>query len=59
MTVQKKNIERLLKERAVDSVISCARAREIAEELGVPYRDVGKAADTLKIKIKNCELGCF
>ncbi|MFO0751871.1 MAG: hypothetical protein U0411_00915 [Thermodesulfovibrionales bacterium] len=58
MTVQKKSIEQLLKERAADNVISCARARGIAEELGVPYREVGKAADALRIKIKNGELGC-
>ncbi|MBZ0156747.1 MAG: hypothetical protein K8I29_11145 [Alphaproteobacteria bacterium] len=59
MIVQKKSIEQLLKERAAGGTLSCARARKIAEELGVPYREVGKAADMLRIKIKNCELGCF
>ena len=52
-------IKHLLKVKAVDSGISCASAREIAEELKVPYGEVGKAANELKIKIRNCEFGCF
>ena len=55
----RKNIEKLLKEKAVDGKIACGLARKIAEELGVPYKEVGAAADELNIKIKNCELGCF
>ena len=31
----------------------------LAEKLGVPYHDVGAAANALSIKIKDCELGCF
>jgi len=27
--------------------------------LGIPYADVGAAADELGVKIKNCQLGCF
>jgi hypothetical protein len=56
---KKKEIERLLRERAVDSRLTCTEARIIAEDLNVPYRDIGQAANELKIKIRNCELGCF
>ena len=52
-------IRHSLKEKTVDGRISCAAARKIAEELKVPIGEVGKAADELKIKIRNCELGCF
>ncbi len=52
-------IEQRLKESARDERLSCTLARKIAEELDVPYKEVGEAADRLKIKIKNCELGCF
>lgn len=52
-------IKELLKERATDARLTCHAARQIAEELKVPYSEVGKAANELKIKIKNCELGCF
>ncbi len=39
--------------------ITCARLRKIAEETGVSYKAAGKIADKLKIKIKDCDLGCF
>ncbi|MBI5142399.1 MAG: hypothetical protein HZA20_09465 [Nitrospirae bacterium] len=52
-------LRRRLTEAAVDGRISCARARRIAEELGVSYRDVGAAANGLGLKISACELGCF
>jgi hypothetical protein len=45
--------------RAVDGRLSCAVARNIAEALRLPYKEVGAAANELGIKIKNCELGCF
>jgi len=50
--------ERLLK-IAAEGRITCAAARKIAEELGVGYKEVGAAADELKIKIRDCQLGCF
>lgn len=58
MGIKKKEIEKTLKEQAADG-ITCRDARKIAEEAGVSYRKVGKTANELKIKIKNCELGCF
>jgi hypothetical protein len=45
--------------RAVDRKLPCAAARKIAEDLDIPYSEVGAAADELGIKIKNCQLGCF
>jgi hypothetical protein len=45
--------------KASQGRIECPEARRIAERLSVPYSQVGKAADELKIKIINCELGCF
>jgi LAO/AO transport system kinase len=49
----------LLKERAEDGNISCADAWKIAGELGVPKKDVGRAADEAGVRIQNCQLGCF
>jgi LAO/AO transport system kinase len=59
MIAKKKEIENILKTRSAEGKITCSDARKIAEELGVPYKEVGKTANELKIKIKNCELGCF
>lgn len=58
-TQQKKLIEKLLKEKSNDGKITCSEARKIAEELKVPYIEVGRMANELKIKIRKCELGCF
>jgi hypothetical protein len=48
-----------VKAKAVDGRISCAALRKIAEEFGVHYRKAGESANTLGIKIKSCDLGCF
>ncbi len=54
-----KKVEKRLIESSKEGRISCAIARTIAEDLNVAYKDVGEAANNLKIKIKNCDLGCF
>jgi len=59
MTIKEKDIEKLLRKKSDEGMLTCSEARKIAEELGVPYKEVGKTADKLKIKIKNCELNCF
>ncbi len=52
-------IRLLLNEGSVDGKISCPLARKIARELSVSYKEVGRVADELNIKITDCELGCF
>ena len=48
-----------LKETADKGTIHCAGALNIAREFNVSPRDVGETLDTLKIKIVECQLGCF
>ncbi|MBI4690590.1 MAG: hypothetical protein HY754_10045 [Nitrospirae bacterium] len=55
----KDRVEEEVKKMAVKNKISCEIARAIAEDLGVTYETVGKTADRLKVKITNCQLGCF
>lgn len=57
--INKKDTVKLLLERSVNREISCSDARRIAEQRGLPYREIGRLADDLNIKIRNCELGCF
>ncbi|MBI4824567.1 MAG: hypothetical protein HY805_10125 [Nitrospirae bacterium] len=52
-------IKEVLKEKSSEGRISCAMARQIAETYKVSYGEVGRAADELRIKITDCELGCF
>ncbi|MEW6600058.1 MAG: hypothetical protein AB1499_03730 [Nitrospirota bacterium] len=56
---KQKLLEEQVMKAAKDGKITCARLRRIADERGVPYRQAGKAADRLQIKIKHCDLGCF
>lgn len=39
--------------------LACARAFALADELGVPVAEIGRACDELGIKIFGCQLGCF
>lgn len=48
-----------IKKKTIDGRLPCPIAREIAEKLSVSYKEIGETADELKIKITNCELGCF
>ena len=52
-------LEQRLREEAAKGNLSCAVARKIAAEFGIPPKEVGEAANTLNIKIAGCELGCF
>ncbi len=48
-----------LKEAAREGKIPCAMAQKIAAENHVPMKRVGDLLDELKIKITQCQLGCF
>jgi imidazole glycerol phosphate synthase subunit HisF len=45
--------------KAVDGKITCPVLRKYAEEIGVPFKVAGAAADMAGIRVHNCELGCF
>lgn len=46
-------------ESATDGRLSCSTALKIADEFNLAPREVGRAANLLKIKIVSCQLGCF
>jgi len=48
-----------IKKKAKNNRLPCAIARKIAQKLSVSYREISRVADELKIKITDCELGCF
>lgn len=52
-------IKELLLKKSKNGRIPCPVARNIAKELNVSSKDVGQVANELKIKITDCELGCF
>jgi LAO/AO transport system kinase len=56
---KEKSLAIRIKKAASNGIITCAALRKIAEESGASYSNAGKAADKLKIKVRNCDLGCF
>jgi hypothetical protein len=44
---------------APEGRIACAQAFRLAEELGLSRKDLGELLNELRIKITNCQLGCF
>gem|GEM_PF-230365 len=57
--LKEEEIAAKLKEAAKDGKISCAVAQKIANENKVPMKQVGDLLNKLKIKIAQCQLGCF
>ena len=39
--------------------LSCARAHVLAEDMGVPLKEIGSYCQSHDIKITDCQLGCF
>lgn len=48
-----------VKETAVKRRVSCIMLWRIARQHGVSRPDMGNIAETLKIKVTPCQLGCF
>ncbi len=48
-----------LKEVAKEGKISCAMAMKIADDFHVPIKRVGELLNQIKVKIAQCQLGCF
>jgi len=53
------NIVKEMRKRATDRGISCAHAFEIADNLRMDPKAVGRTADALDIPIVKCQLGLF
>jgi len=39
--------------------LPCSGAFELYYKTGIPLHEIGEVANELKIKITNCQLGCF
>ncbi len=55
----KEEIIAKLKEAAKEGKIPCALAQKIATDNKVSMKEVGDLLNQLKIKITQCQLGCF
>jgi len=57
--MDRKRLEEVIKEKAMDGKLPCAVCFKIAEEFGISNKEMGKILNELKVKISHCQLGCF
>ncbi len=57
--VDRKKVEESILGRAKQGKIPCAVCFKIAEEHGISKRELGEILDEIKIKVSQCQLGCF
>ena len=57
--VDRKKLEETILGKAKDGKLPCAQCFKIAEDFGISKREMGKVLDEMKIKIGQCQLGCF
>jgi hypothetical protein len=57
--MDRKGLEEEIKKRSKDGKLPCAVSFKIAEEFGISNKEMGKILNEMKVKISQCQLGCF
>jgi hypothetical protein len=57
--MSQEDIKDRIRAAAPEGKIACAAAFRLAEELGLSRKDLGALLNDLRIKIIQCQLGCF
>ena len=57
--MDRKRLEEIIREKAVKGKIPCALCFKIAEDLGISKKEMGTVLNEMKIKVGQCQLGCF
>ena len=57
--MDREKIEMAIKEKAKDGKLPCAICFKIAEDFGIPKKELTKVLNEINIKISQCQLGCF
>jgi hypothetical protein len=52
-------IKAKIKAAAPEGRIPCATAMNLAKEMGISRKEMGELLNELRIKITQCQLGCF
>jgi hypothetical protein len=55
----KEELENKIRAAAPEGRIPCPAAFRLASELGISRQELGELLNELKIKITQCQLGCF
>ena len=58
-SMERQKLEKAILEKAKGGKIPCAVCFKLAEEFEISKREMGKILDEMKIKVSQCQLGCF
>ncbi len=53
------DVKTKIRAAAPEGKIACAAAFRLADELGISRKELGNLLNELRIKIIQCQLGCF
>jgi hypothetical protein len=59
ITVDRKKMEEAILAKAKEGKLPCAVCFKIAEDFGISNKEMGKILNEMKVKISQCQLGCF
>ena len=57
--MDRERLKEVIFEQAKEGKLPCAQCFKIAEDFGISKREMGKILNEIKIKISQCQLGCF
>jgi len=57
--MDREKIEKEILAKAKDGKLPCAMCFKIAEDFGISKKEMGKLLNEIKVKISQCQLGCF
>ena len=57
--MNRKKLEETILSKAKEGKIPCASCFKIAEDFGISKQEMGEILNQIKIKISQCQLGCF
>jgi len=57
--MDREKLEKVIKEKAIGGKLPCVMCFKIAEDFGISKNKMGKVLNEMKIKISQCQLGCF
>lgn len=52
-------LEKVILKKAKAGKLPCAVCFKIADDFGIPKKELTKVLNEMKIKISQCQLGCF
>jgi hypothetical protein len=57
--MDREKLEKAIMEKAIAGKLPCAVCFKIAEDFRISKNKMGKVLNEMKIKISQCQLGCF